>query len=180
MSNKRGRGVLLNRTEMASHLGIAMPTLDDWVRRGCPVVRRGGKGQPWQFNSAEVRAWRDEDIRRAANPATEASPDELKRRRAVAETELLELELARERGKVVDLDQYERALAVAFAEVRATLRRVVPARAARRVVGEDDETRIKAVLLEEIDGALIALAEEQLIDESDLDLEPVEGEEDED
>lgn len=154
---------------MADHLGVAMPTLDDWVRRGCPVVERGGRGRAWKFNSADVRAWRDEDIReQMASKVANATLDELKRRKLEAETLQLELDLAKARGEVVPVDQYERALAKAFGEVRAGLRNVVPGRAARRLLGENDETRLKAVLLEEVDQALEALADADLIFEEDL------------
>jgi len=169
MSTRKGRGQILNRTDMADHLGVAMPTLDDWVRRGCPVVERGGRGRAWQFNSADVRAWRDEDIRnQTAATAANVTIDDLKRRKLEAETLHLELELAKARGEVVPVEQYERALGKAFGEVRAGLRNVVPGRAARRLLGESDETRFKAVLLEEVDQALEALADADLIFEDDL------------
>lgn len=176
MSNRVQRGEVLNRTEMARHLGISMPTLDEWVRRGCPVVERGGRGRQWKFNTAEVRAWRDEDIRHSMADTRLASNEELKRRKLAAETETVELELAKAKDLVVPVEQFERALAKAFGEVRAGLRNVVPGRAARRLIGEDDETRIKAVLLDEIDQALMALSDETLISEEELELEEGEGE----
>ena len=164
MSNKKGRGQNLNRTEMSDHLGVAMSTLDDWVRRGCPVVSRGGRGRRWQFNSADVRAWRDEDIRAGLQDTRHATSDELKRRKLQAETEQVELELAQAKGEVAPIEQFERALEKAFGEVRAGIRNVLPGRAARRLLGEDDETRIKAVLLEEID--------QQLEEHPELKLDP--------
>jgi len=51
------------------------------------------------------------------------------------------------------------------------MRNVVPGRAARRLIGETDETKFKVVLLEEIDHALEALADDDLINEADLELE---------
>ncbi|WP_334061729.1 terminase small subunit [Limimaricola cinnabarinus] len=176
MSNRVQRGEILNRTDMARHLGVAMPTLDDWVRRGCPSVERGGRGRQWKFNTAEVRTWRDEDIRHQMADTRVASTEELKRRKLAAETETVELDLAKAKDLVVPVEQFERALAKAFGEVRAGLRNVVPGRAARRLIGEDDETRIKAVLLDEIDQALTALSDETLISEEDLELEEGEGE----
>lgn len=171
VSGRKGRGQILNRTEMADHLGVVMTTLDDWVRRGCPVVQRGSRGRPWQFNSADVRAWRDEDIRRDASRVETASNDELRRRKYQAETELVELELARAKDQVVEVEQYERALAKVFGEVRTNLRTVLPERAVRRLLGENEETRFKASLLEEVDQALEALADSSLIFEEDLDSE---------
>lgn len=71
---------------------------------------------------------------------------------------------------VIPLEQYERALAKAFGEVRAGMRNVLPGRAARRLLGETDETRIKDVLLEEIDQQLEVLADTELINEEDLEI----------
>ena len=176
MSNKKGRGQILNRTQMADHLGIAMPTLDDWVRRGCPVVSRGGRGTQWKFNTADVRAWRDSDVRAELMDTSTASTDELKRRKLQAETEQAELDLAKAKALVIPLEQYERALAKAFGEVRAGMRNVLPGRAARRLLGETDETRAKAVLIEEIDQQLEALADMELINESDIELQDEDGE----
>ncbi|MEM5542925.1 terminase small subunit [Sulfitobacter sp. AS92] len=168
MSRKGRRGQLLNRTEMADHLGISMPTLDDWIRRGCPVVERGGRGKAWSFNSAEVREWRDDDIRSQASGAVNSSIEDLKKRKLAAETEQAELDLSRDRNELVPVEQYQRALIKAFGEVRAGMRNVVPGRAVRRLIGEADETRFKEVLLEEIDHALAALADMDLIHEEDI------------
>ncbi|MFB9149538.1 terminase small subunit [Roseovarius ramblicola] len=171
MSDKHAKGQILNRTKMADSLGISMPTLDEWVRRGCPVVTRGGRGRSWQFNSAAVRSWRDDDIRASMQDTRHATNDELRRRKLQAETEQAELDVARAKELVVPVEQFERALDKAFGEVRAGLRNVLPGRAARRLVGETDETQMKAVLLEEIDQALEALADADLIHEADLDID---------
>jgi len=171
VSKKAARGQILNRTQLSDVFGVSMPTIDDWVRKGCPVVSRGGRGREWQFNSAEVRGWRDDDIRTERDGTRNATVEELKRRKLEAETETAELDLAKAKHLVVPVEQYERALSKAFGEVRAGVRNVVPGRAARRLLGEADETRIKAVLLEEIDQALEVLADADLINEEDLELD---------
>ncbi len=76
---------------------------------------------------------------------------------------------------MVPVEQLERALVKAVGEVRAGMRNVLPGRAARRLIGETDETTFKAVLLEEIDQRLEVLADSDLINEADLALDP-EGE----
>ncbi|AVO37382.1 terminase small subunit [Pukyongiella litopenaei] len=170
MGNKVGRGTLLNRTQTAALFGIAATTLDDWVRRGCPVVERGSRGKRWTFNSADVHAWREHDIRSETAGVQLATSDELKRRKLAAETGAAELAYAQAAELVAPVEQIERAMAKAFGEVRANLRNVLPSRAARRLIGETSETRLKAVLLEEVDHALEALADTDLIAEADLDL----------
>jgi phage terminase Nu1 subunit (DNA packaging protein) len=165
------RGRVVNRAELAEINGVSMPTIDDWVKRGCPVGQRGGRGRAWQFNTAEVRNWREDDIRAESSQATNATKEQLVLRKLAAETEQAELDLAKSKDEVVPVEQLERAMIKAFGEVRAGMRNVVPGRAASRLLGETDETSFKAVLLEEIDHALEALADSDLINETDLDRE---------
>jgi len=171
MSSKTGRGYILNRSQMAGHLGVAMTTLDDWVKRGCPFVEKGGRGQQWKFNSAEVRSWRDSDIREEVTGVNNATIEELKRRKLEAETEQAELDLDVAKELVAPIEQIERAMSKAFGEVRASLRNVLPGRAVRRLIGEINETKFKKVLLEEVDQALEALSNDELIYEDDLDFD---------
>jgi phage terminase Nu1 subunit (DNA packaging protein) len=171
VKNKKTRGREVNRTELAEINGVSLPTVESWVRRGCPVVQRGGRGRAWQFNTADVRNWRENDIRAETSHTTHATKDELLLRKLAAETEQAELDLARAKDEVVPVEQLERALVKAFGEVRAGMRNVLPGRAARRLIGETDETTFKAVLLEEIDQRLEVLADSDLINEADLELD---------
>ncbi|MBY6056772.1 terminase small subunit [Leisingera daeponensis] len=165
---KKSRGKEVNRAELAEFNGVSLPTIDEWVRRGCPVVQRGGRGRAWIFNTAEVRSWRDDDIRAQSSQTTNANKDQLQLRKLAAETEQAELDLAKAKDEVVPVEQYERALTKAFGEVRASLRNVLPQRAARRLMGETDETTFKDVMREEVDHVLEALADRDLVEESDL------------
>jgi len=94
--------------------------------------------------------------------------NELRLRHLAAQTSLAELELARAKGEVAPVDQMQRAMASAFAEVRANMRNV-PARAVLMLIGETDKVRFKKVLMAEIDKALAALAEADLVDEGEID-----------
>jgi phage terminase Nu1 subunit (DNA packaging protein) len=69
---------------------------------------------------------------------------------------------------VVPLKQLERALANTFAEVKTNLRSV-PSRVATAIIGEESETRIKAVILKEIDQALETLGDLDLDEPDDVD-----------
>lgn len=167
MSNRKGKGQNTTRSGLAEFFGVAMPTIDHWVRTGCPAVERGGRGKAWTFNTADVIAWREQKLRDEAGGGVQASADELKLRQLAAKTEQAELELAKARAEVAPLWQIERAMEKAFAEVRANMRNI-PSRAARLLIGENDEIRFKRVLLEEIDQALDAMADADLVDEDDL------------
>jgi terminase small subunit / prophage DNA-packing protein len=176
MSNRKGKGTDVSRTQLAEFFGVAAPTVDHWVRMGCPYVERGGKGKPWTFNTADVSAWRIDKAKADATGSAPADEAELKLRALAAKTAQAELELARARGEVAPVEQMRRAMQSAFAEVKANMRNV-PSRAVRMLIGETDEVRFKRVLLEEIDHALGALAEADLIDEDAIEDFDDEGDE---
>lgn len=156
-----GKGKAANRAGLADIFGVSLPTVDAWVRAGCPVVQRGGRGVEWTFNSAEVARWlRDKAVEQAAGAET-LDEKELKVRKLAAEAKLLELELAKARELVAPLDQVERMVQRAFAEVRAGIRNV-PGRVVALLIGETDERRFKQVLGDELDQALETLASADL------------------
>lgn len=157
----------MNRAQIATFFDVSLTTVERWIREGCPVVHRGAKGKPWQLDCAQVHGWYVERERRKLDPGT-ADKDELERRRLAAQTLKAELELAQARAEVAPLWQMERAVQTAFAEVRANMRNL-PARVVRMLIGETDETRFKAVLQGEIDQALDALSEADLLGDADLD-----------
>lgn len=171
MSNSKGLGILRNRMQTAELFGIAKTTLDEWVRRGCPVEQRGSRGKEWVFNSAAVASWREGQIRAEQTGVQHADVAELMRRKLQAETAAAELALAKAAELVAPIEQTERALAKAFGEVRAQLRNVLPSRLAKSLAGLTDETEIKGKVTAEVDLILTALADGDLVNETDLELD---------
>lgn len=162
------KGRTVNRTGLAEVFGVAMPTVDMWRKDGCPVVTTGGRGKEWEFDTAAVASWlRERDVLAATGDKV-TDKDELQRRRLVADTEKAELELAKVKGEVAPLDQVERAMAKAFAEVRAGMRNL-PQRTVSMLIGETDERRFKSVLMGEIDEVLKSLNAVSLLDGYDED-----------
>ena len=162
------RGKNVTRQEIADVFGVSHTTVDSWIKRGMPVKQRGSRGKPWVINTAEVSEWiKQREIDKLSGEGN-SNADELRRRKLAAETAKVELELARLKAEIVPLAQLERALANVFAEMKTRMR-AVPSRIATSLIGEDNETRIKAVILAEIDQALEALGE--------FDLEEPDGEE---
>lgn len=172
MANMKGKGIIVNRAELAGYEGVALTTVDAWVRDGCPVVQRGSKGVAWSFNTAQVSAWRRAREVEAAIGDAPATADELRLRRLAAETGLAELELSKARGDVVDREQVRTAATAAFTRVRAGVRSI-PRRCAARIGG--DEQKIARVILAEVDRVLVELAKTDLVT-----LEDLEGAEDND
>lgn len=155
---RKYRGQTVGKREIAEIFGVADTTVDQWIRRGCPILQRGAKGIQWQINTADVSEWLKQRAVEDVSGDTLADESELKRRKLAAETAKAELELAKVKGEVVPLRQLERALSNTFAEVKTNMRNV-PGRVATSLIGETSELRIKEVVLAEIDLALDALTE---------------------
>lgn len=162
------RGEIVGQAEICRIFGISSTTFASWMKSGAPYIEKGAKGRPWKVNTREISDWlRAREIE--LSPSADNSDErELKRRKLAAETAKVELELARVRGEVVPLAQLERALANTFAEIKTNIRSV-PSRVATAIIGESNETRIKAVILKEIDQALEVLGDFDLEPETDDD-----------
>jgi len=161
---RKYRGQTVGKREIAQIFGVAETTVNEWVRRGCPVMQRGGKGVAWQVNTADVAEWLKQRAVEDIAGDTLADESELKRRKLAADTAKSELELAKVKAEVVPLRQLERALANTFAEVKTNIRNV-PSRVSTTLIGETSETRIKEVIIEEIDLSLQAMDEFDIHDE---------------
>lgn len=155
------RGTQLNKQELADFFGVTPPTVDQWVRAGCPIVQKGSKGVAAIFNSAEVAKWRVEKAAEDAGGGAKASEQELKLRKLAAETAKSELELAKAKGEVAPIIEFERVQAARMSSIRANLRNV-PARAVLQLLGCTDETEFKKTLMDEIDLALVTSAEQDI------------------
>jgi terminase small subunit / prophage DNA-packing protein len=57
-------GLLVNRKELSEILGVSLPTIDNYLSRGCPYVSKAdrSKGIPWEFNTRDVINWAHEDF----------------------------------------------------------------------------------------------------------------------
>jgi terminase small subunit / prophage DNA-packing protein len=161
-------GVKLNRAGLAEHLAVSLPTIDRWVKDGMPVVTRGSRGVEWVFDLAEVIRWR---IERATADANADAPDDIaqiEKRTAQAKMLTAELELAKKKGEVAPVRDFERAQAKVFAQIRANVMNV-PQRCVIQLLGETDETIFKDKLRKELTLALQAAAEADLTLEDDED-----------
>lgn len=50
---------LLNKTELAKTLKVSLVSIDAWIRKGCPYVKKGDKGRNYKFSLKEVEVWRN-------------------------------------------------------------------------------------------------------------------------
>lgn len=162
------KGRIVNRTGLSEVFGVALNTIDSWVRQGCPVVQKGaGKGQEWQFNTAQVSKWlRDRDVEEATGGIPD-DMDELKLRKQKAETELAELELTQKKGEVALISEFERIWAMSMGQLRQNILGV-PQRAVLQLLGETDEMAFKEKLRAEIVLALEQTVESEEFFEEEL------------
>lgn len=162
-----------NRTQLAEVFGVSMPTVDGWVRGGCPVVQRGSRGVEWVFDTAAVAKWlRD----RAVTDATgdkQQDEAEIERRTKLAKMRQAELDLANAMKLVAPIREFERAQAARYAVIRQNCLNI-PQRAVMQLLGETDEATFKQKLRAEIVLALetaatqaVELAEDEAEDEAD-------------
>lgn len=165
----KGKGQQCNRGELAEFFGVTPPTVDGWVRAGCPVVKQGQRGVAAVFNTADVAAWLRQKAREEGSGTSLADESELKRRKLAAEAEKAELDLAKAKGEVASIEDFERAQNAMMAAIRANMRNV-PGRAVLQLLGCTDESEFKSKLMDEIDLALVTAAEADLdLDENDED-----------
>jgi len=156
------KGQTVNRSGLADVFGVALPTVDGWVRQGVPVVTRGGRGRQWEFDTADVAEWLRDKAVAEATGNVQADEAELKRRKLQAETTKAELELAKAKGDVAPVREFERAQAAAFAQIRANIMNV-PERVVLQLLGETNEVEFKKKLTDELTLALQAAATAELV-----------------
>lgn len=138
----------LNRDELAQAMGVSLPTVDRWVRDGCPVMQRGGNGRPYAFDLGQVKAWRDgivmeeqADERRRRELIAQQELELLggvddgltaKDRRAVMEAELVTNKVRRERGELVESAEVNLMLERLFRTIANNLQ-LIPSRLEKRL-----------------------------------------------
>ncbi|WP_338517989.1 terminase small subunit [Alteromonas gracilis] len=151
--------MIVNLEQLADILGVSLPTLRTMVKKGMPYLEEGSKGVPWEFDSAVVIAWLLAKEREDNQPQPEDqdpnanTAKELQRRKLQAETEIVEIELAKKKGLVVLIEDAVACISDSVATVRAQLLNL-PRRAAPLVVGETDEGTVKDTLEHEVDEIL--------------------------
>ena len=139
--------MLVTDRDLANLAGVSDRRIRSLAEIG--VLERQGRGR-YALGQA-IRGLLDN----AANNASELQRE--RTRKMAADADLAELEYAKQKNLVASIDQVERMGSSAFAQVRASIRKV-PERTVAQLIGETDERRFKTVLLEEIDQALEALA----------------------
>jgi len=127
----------LSKIDLAAALGVSTQTLDQWLGRGMPYVSKPGTGsRSYQFNLSDVLRWRLDYEREQIDADTdETDIEEAKRRRAVAEARIAEMQADREAGRLLAREDVDAAVVGAFARVRARLL-AIPSKCGPVTVGQ--------------------------------------------
>jgi len=99
-------GVEVSKAELANIYGVSLPTISQWVNKGCPWITKGSPGKQWRFNTADVTTWREEHVaQQIQGDTSQLDIDEARRRKLAAEAAMMELDLAKRRGEVIEIEQ---------------------------------------------------------------------------
>lgn len=154
----KGKGQKVNRKQLADVFGISLPTVDAWLKAGCPYDQRGGSGKEYVFDTADVMRWREQRAAEEAGGSEVADEAALRLRRLRADTLASELDLLQRKQLLAPLGQVERVLSRVLSEIQSNLRGSLITRLASQLIGETDERAFKRIALAEIDVILESLA----------------------
>lgn len=137
----------MNRKGLAESFQVSLPTVDEWVRRGCPVEQAGGSGRDYKFSLPSVVAWRVADLQSRLRGAAEKDENfkDAELRKVKAEADLKEMEVAKKRGDLIDARAVRKVWTDALAVIKTRVLSISVKRA-REFSEETDWTVIQQVL----------------------------------
>lgn len=110
----------INKNEVSLLLNVSEQTIMNWIqRKGLPYKTAGGKGIPWVFSEEDVLVWYSNLNQKES--ASQESFDEARTRKMVAEATLAEINVEKEKGRLVEVDAVADIVADEYANVRANL-----------------------------------------------------------
>jgi hypothetical protein len=135
----------VNKTEMAGILGITLKTFEEWINRGAPAIQEGNQTTPWIFDTAAVIKF----VRQYDKEKSQGSDlQQLKKRKAAAEADLMELKAGAEAGELVKIDDVIRELIDDYINLKNRFMQL-PKRLPPMLMGETPES-MKAIIQDEV------------------------------
>lgn len=131
--------------KIADLFGVTTVTIRNWRKEGMPMRVVDSRAR---FGIRECIRWRREKDREkwdAEGPQISIEVNEARLRKVSVEAELLEMQRDVQRGKLVEVDRFERALMLAFGRVREKLIAFAP-RVAPHLVAMTSEGQAEMVL----------------------------------
>jgi phage terminase Nu1 subunit (DNA packaging protein) len=146
----------VTRPALAAALGVAVRTIAKFQQDGMPVAEKGAPGKAAMFDLPGCITWLI-DRRVVGAAGGDLSPMQERALLDRTRREELELKLRVRRGELVEVAEVEREFGDCAAAVKARLRRI-PDAVADRVLTAGGPHQVKALLLGEIDSALLELS----------------------
>lgn len=145
---------VMNKQELIEALDISISSLNNYIQMGLPVFERGKQGKPSLYNLDDCLAWINANIKPGGEDMSAA-----KLRKLQAEASLAELELQRERGELVEIEEVAKQVADAFSRVRSKLL-TIPTKTSGLVYALQSQREVQTVLDEAIREVLLELSTE--------------------
>lgn len=155
-----GKGKIVSQADLAQIFGVTSATVRAWRRAGCPAESEGGSGRPSTFNTADVIAWRLAGAAKVQGD-DDVSLVDARRRRAVAQAHLAEMDAARQSGKLLPREDVTAAVIGAFSRVRTRLL-VIPSKVAPLVAPMKAPKECEGTIRKAIYEALRELADTKI------------------
>lgn len=151
-----GKGRIVNKTEAAAIFGVTLVTIGNWIRKG--LAHEAGEREVL-LNTATIARFIEAEA--AARAGAAASPvgqdiEAARLKKLQAEADLAALELQRQRGEVVLIEEVAKEFGNACAAVRAKLL-AIPSKLAARLAVEDGEAACYRIVGDAIHEALTEL-----------------------
>lgn len=107
------------KAQVAEFFDVSLPTVETWIRKGCPIVERGGKGIGYVLDLREVARWHFGSL----SGPTNNNPDHMQPadRKAWYEAEARKRDLELKAGELVPRAAMAQAVSTAFAAVTQDL-----------------------------------------------------------
>jgi phage terminase Nu1 subunit (DNA packaging protein) len=109
-----------NKAQIAEFFDVSIKAVDGWIRRGCPVLKRGSRKEPWVMDALAVAEWRFT----GQSQGDVVDPDDMapQDRKAWYESETKRRALQVQDRELVEIGEVEKAVATAFSAIAQGLR----------------------------------------------------------
>lgn len=117
------QGRAANKAELAQFFDTSLPTIEQWVRKGCPYAQKGARGVPWVFDLLQVAEWK---FSGRSSAAEDFDPDQLTPtdRKAWFDSESKRRDLQVRDRELIESEEVERGIATAFATISQAIRTI--------------------------------------------------------
>ena len=142
----------MNRSQLAEHFNVALTTIDDWRRSGCPNTK---KGRSVVFNVRQVEEWINE------KQGGELDYTQERAKLTKLQAEKVSLELEQQRGSLIPMDLVVATWQGHIGNARAKLL-ALPPKIAGQVIAIDNYLEIEQLITGLVYEALDELEKDEL------------------